>query len=182
MFMLKLCLCGFTLYKILKARLERILLVTPRSFLVSVTLLCVMVNANADTISDQNISPAVVPLIIVNHDVNLHSLSLKKLRAIFAMKSRYWSEGKPISVFVLPKESPLHSTFCKKILNIFPNQLESIWYRQVYTGTGQAPIEVSSEAELRERVSATAGAIGYIQNNNEKIKRINDDIKTIIIE
>lgn len=180
--MLKLCLYGFTLNKILKASLGLTHLVASRSFFLSVILLCAMSNANAENISNQHIPRTEIPHIIVNHDVNQNSLSLKKLRAIFAMKSRYWSENQPISVFVLAKESPLHGAFCKKILNIFPNQLESIWYRQVYTGTGQAPIEVSSEAELRERVSTTPGAIGYIKNNNEKIKRINDDFKTITIE
>ena len=180
--MLKLCLCGFALNKILKTRLGLTLLVAPRGFLLSVVLLCVVTNTNADSSSDQNTPLTGMPHIIVNNDVNQDSLSLKKLRAIFAMKSRFWSEGQPVSVFVLAKESPLHGAFCKKILNIFPTQLESIWYRQVYTGTGQAPIEVSSEAELRERVSTTPGAIGYIKNNNEKIKRINDDFKIITIE
>lgn len=132
--------------------------------------------------SRQKIPVTLTPNIVVNNDVKLDTLSLKKLRSIFAMKSRYWSEGAPISVFVLAKDNELHGAFCKRILNIFPNQLESIWYRQVYTGTGEAPIEVSSETELIERVQTTSGAIGYINNNNETIKRFSDEIKIITIQ
>ena len=112
----------------------------------------------------------------------MQSMSLKKLRAIFAMKLRFWEEGKPITVLVLTKDDPIHAAFCKKILNIFPNQLESVWYRQVYTGTGQAPIEVASESELIERVKNTPGAIGYINNKNENIKRFSDEINIIKID
>ena len=98
------------------------------------------------------------------------------------MKLRYWQETKPITVFVLEKDDPVHAAFCKKILNIFPNQLESVWYRQVYTGTGQAPIEVASESELIDGVKNTPGAIGYINNKNENIKRFSDEINILNID
>ncbi len=124
----------------------------------------------------------IVPLVVVHKETSVQTLSLKKLRAIFAMKLRYWEEDKPISVFVLAKDNPIHAAFCKRILNIFPNQLESVWYRQVYTGTGQAPIEVASESELIERVKNMPGAIGYIKNNNEIIKRFSNEIKIINID
>ncbi|MFT6029040.1 MAG: hypothetical protein ACI8O8_000771 [Oleiphilaceae bacterium] len=137
-------------------------------------------NSNSGISSPVSSVEQLLPYVLVNHDVPMQSISLKKLRAIFAMKLRYWEEGKPITVFVLAKDDPIHAAFCKKILNIFPNQLESVWYRQVYTGTGQAPIEVASESELIERVVNTPGAIGYI--NNKNIKRSSDEISILNID
>ncbi|KZY30063.1 hypothetical protein A3749_02120 [Oleiphilus sp. HI0078] len=64
---------------------------------------------------------------------------------------------------------------------ISANQLESIWYRQVYTGTGQAPISLESESEMIERVSMTPGAIGYIYNNNDTKIQNNENIKILTV-
>lgn len=136
-------------------------------------------------------SETLMPMVIANSSVTVSDISLKKLRAFFAMKQRFWSEGSPVTVYVLPKDNPTHGAFCKKILNIFPNQLESVWYRQVYTGTGQAPVEVRNESDLIERVSSTPGAIGYldrqsfdmkINNNNDDVKRLSDEIKILTIQ
>ncbi len=114
------------------------------------------------------------PNVIVNDSVSVDHISLKELRSIFTMKKRFWSEGEPISVFVLSDEHPVHKNFCKQRLSIFPRQLETVWYRLVYTGTGKAPIQVKSEAEMQSRVANTPGAIGYIEI-------MNDDKKTKIL-
>mgnify|MGYP000485754019 FL=1 len=115
--------------------------------------------------------------IVVNSSVDINELSLKDVRAIFTMKKRLWVDGKQVRVFVLPDDDSLHKQFCIKVLGVFPRQLESVWYRLVYSGTGHAPIEVGSEQELLERVANTEGAIGYIQSVSE-----NDKTKIITIK
>lgn len=114
------------------------------------------------------------PIVIVNRSVSVDQIPLKELRAIFTMKKRFWKEGEPISVFVLSNEHSVHKRFCKQALNIFPHQLETVWYRLVYTGTGKAPIEAGSEAEMQKKVANTPGAIGYIEV-------MSDDKKTKIL-
>lgn len=180
---------GLSLILLLNTRLKKFTLVFLRAQFLFF-LLCLtssnQVFADQDNVSGNasflNSENQLLPLVIVNNTVPEQSISLKKLRAIFAMKLRFWEEDKPITVFVLAKDNATHAAFCKKILNIFPNQLESVWYRQVYTGTGQAPIEVTSEFELIERVKNTSGSIGYIKNNNENKKRFSDEIKLLNIE
>ncbi len=115
------------------------------------------------------------PLVIVNASVNIQTLSLKELRAIYTLRKRFWAEGQAISVFVLPNDHATHSAFCKQQLNVFPRQLESVWYRLVYTGTGQAPITVKNEKEMLEQIANTPGAIGYVE-------AINDETKTKILQ
>ncbi|WP_292979144.1 hypothetical protein [Nitrosomonas sp.] len=90
------------------------------------------------------------------------------------MRLRTWENGLPVSVFVLPDDAPLHSTFAKQKLNIFPYQLRSTWDRLVYSGTGQAPFIVHTELEMRARIASTPGAIGYLSES-----MINDSIRVV---
>ena len=53
-----------------------------------------------------------------------------------------------VKVFVLADDHELHRAFAKQVLGLFPYQLRSIWDRQVFSGTGQAPIPVADEAEM----------------------------------
>ena len=101
-------------------------------------------------------------VIIVNPSVPYKELSPNALRAVFGMRLRTWPNGNRITVFVLNDESAVHTRFAKQKLAIFPHQLRLAWDRLVYSGTGQAPLEVVSEAEMRAKVAATDGAIGYL--------------------
>jgi hypothetical protein len=48
-----------------------------------------------------------------------------------------------------------------------PYQLDRIWQKITYSGLGSAPVVLSSEQQMREMVSNTEGAIGYIENPDE---------------
>lgn len=102
------------------------------------------------------------PLVVVNPGVDASNLSLNALRAMFGMRLPKWQDGTPVRVFVLSDEDPLHVAFSKQVLGVFPHQLRLAWDRLVFSGTGQAPTEVHSQAEMRERVANTPGAIGYL--------------------
>ncbi|WP_231561642.1 substrate-binding domain-containing protein [Nitrosococcus oceani] len=112
--------------------------------------------------------------VVVNPDVPETRLTRNTLRAIFSMRLRTWPDGSLIKVFVLSDNSPLHIQFSKKILNIFPYQLRRTWDRLVYSGTGQAPIEVNSIKEMSNKVASTPGAIGYLssENTNAQVRTV----------
>lgn len=114
--------------------------------------------------------------LIINPHTPTAELSRNSIRAIFAMRTPQWSDGTPVHVFVLADNHPLHTSFCKESLGMFPYQLRRIWDRQVFSGTGIAPTTVKSIAEMRERVANTAGAIGYIQPDqvNESVIQISE--------
>ena len=109
--------------------------------------------------ASESSSPVVV---ITNKDVSEKSLNLGALRSVFGMRLRSWMGGKPVRVFVFSDHHPLHIEFSKKILGVFPHQLRWSWDRLVFSGTGQAPVYVTSEAQMLELVSVTPGAIGYL--------------------
>lgn len=87
------------------------------------------------------------------------------LRALFTMRVRQWPDGVAARVFVMPDASDLHDRFCRQMLGTYPYVLRNTWDRAVFTGTGFAPEVVNSEAEMRERVRQTRGAIGYVSTD-----------------
>lgn len=99
---------------------------------------------------------------IANPEVSAKTLSATQTRLFFGMRLNQWEDARPVRVFVLPDEHPVHAGYCKSVLHIFPHQLRTVWNRQVFSGTGQAPVEVRSEEEMLARVAQTPGAIGYI--------------------
>ena len=115
--------------------------------------------------------------VIINASIPQTELSKSTLQAIFGMRLRKWSNGTPIKVFILSDENPLHIQFCKLILNAFPHQLKRAWNRLVYSGTGQAPIEVASTEQMLARIANTPGAIGYIDRS-----LLNDQVRSIQIK
>lgn len=99
--------------------------------------------------------------VIVNAAAPVDTLSRTTLRAIISMRIRQWPDGTPIMVYVLPDRDDRHREFCKEILRVFPYVLRDTWDRLVFTGTGQAPIEIQTQEELIRYVARTPGAIGY---------------------
>jgi ABC-type phosphate transport system substrate-binding protein len=102
--------------------------------------------------------------VIVNPDQSRVGIDRDLLRAIFSMRMRAWPGGEPIRVFVLPDDDQVSNEFCRDLLGTYPYVLRTLWDRMVFTGTGLAPTIVKSEQEMRARVLATPGAIGYVHN------------------
>lgn len=106
------------------------------------------------------------PVLVVNPSINQQTIKLNTLRAIFAMRLTKWPNGRLIRVFVLADDSKAHNTFCKSVLKVLPHQLRRAWDRNVFSGTGEAPFEVKNMREMREFITNTQGAIGYLPENS----------------
>lgn len=102
------------------------------------------------------------PKIILHPDLGEQTFDTFYLNQIFAMQVRKWPNGESIQVFTLPSQSKLHRDFAINTLRIQTHQLDRIWKRMLFTGTGKAPTVVSTEAEMLEVVRTTPGAIGYL--------------------
>ncbi len=115
---------------------------------------------------------------IITHSENKQqTVSHQGLKAIFSMRWRTWEDGTPIHVFVLSDNNKLHVNFTKKYIGVFPHQLRKAWDRLVFSGTGQAPIQVGSLEEMLNKIHNTPGSIGYITT-----EKINESVKTIVLE
>lgn len=109
--------------------------------------------------------------LVINPPPHLEKMTVNQARSIFSMRSRAWPDGTPITVFVLEDSDPDHKLFVRSVLSLLPHQLRRQWDRLVYTGIGQAPIEVKDESEMLQKLLNTPGSIGYIKTgqNNEKL-------------
>lgn len=103
-------------------------------------------------------------VLVVNPQIKEQSISQSTVRTIFGMRLHNWKEYN-IKVFVLPDDDPVHNSFSKQILGMFPHQLRWAWDRQVFSGTGRAPIVVKNEIEMRQSIASTPGAIGYLRRS-----------------
>ncbi|MGR9052010.1 MAG: hypothetical protein ACU84J_05125 [Gammaproteobacteria bacterium] len=103
---------------------------------------------------------------VVNSNASQYSISRNGLSAIFKMRLRHWKDGSPVTVFVLDDDDPLHKSFCKKILNVFPHQMRRSWNKLVFSGTGQAPNVVGSKDEMIEKLTTIPGAVGYLNSRD----------------
>lgn len=112
------------------------------------------------------------PVTITSPDVATNSLSATQARLLFGMRLHQWDDARPVKVFVLPDSHPVHVDYCKSVLHVFPHQLRTVWNRQVFSGTGQAPVEVRNEEELLDRVANTPGAIGYISREKAEKSKV----------
>lgn len=115
--------------------------------------------------------------IIVNPDVQGRSISVATLRNIYALRQTLWPNHQPIVIFVLPDDNPVHVAFAKEKLGLYPYRLRQTWDRMSFSGMASAPIQVKDENEMRERVRATPGAIGYTSKDT-----VYDGIKTLRLE
>lgn len=125
--------------------------------------------------SQQHMGGDLVP--VVNQQVKQNTISQHGLSAIFKMRLHKWKDNSSITVYVLADDSPLHQTFCKKILNVFPHQMRRFWDRLVFSGSGQAPVTLQTENEMLEMLATTPGAIGYLRAD-----RIVEGIKALSIQ
>jgi ABC-type phosphate transport system substrate-binding protein len=92
------------------------------------------------------------------------------------MKQRVWADGTPITVFILPKRSSEHRSFVTGHLKMQPFHLHRLWNRMIFSGTGRQPTELSSQAEMLDKVRSTPGAIGYLDATFAEQMAIGDEM------
>jgi len=134
----------------------------------------------AETVCAEPIPKKINPdavYVVVNSANPQTTISQTGLAAIFNMRLRHWSDESPITVYVLQDEDPLHKTFCKQKLHVFPHQIRKGWNRLVFSGTGQAPVLIETKEEMLKRISDTPGAVGYLSG-----KDLTADVKILDIE
>jgi ABC-type phosphate transport system substrate-binding protein len=102
---------------------------------------------------------------VINANNKQHSISKNGLGGIFKMRLRRWNDGSSVIVFVLKDNNNIHKQFSKQILQVFPHQMRRIWNRAVFSGSGQAPISLTSIEEMISKIASTPGAIGYLESS-----------------
>jgi hypothetical protein len=114
--------------------------------------------------------------LIAHGSAGTDTLTRNEARLLFTMRLKNWPNGTLVKVFVLPDNHTLHGDFANELLGLYPYQLRRVWDRQLFSGTGQAPITVANEMEMIDRVATTPGAIGYakepVDNPNVRVLEV----------
>jgi ABC-type phosphate transport system substrate-binding protein len=117
-------------------------------------------------------------VIVITHPSNPETFLPKNtLGAIFSMHLQFWPNRTSITVFVLADQNQLHKKFSNTILMIFPYQLRRTWDKQVFSGTGEAPILVKDIEQMKYKVANTPGSIGYIP-----LSALDDTVKKLEVK
>lgn len=100
--------------------------------------------------------------VIANPQVTVETLDSGTVTQFFLKIIKTWPNGDTVEAIALDEDSPVHTTFCNKILRRSPAQLRAYWARQMFTGRGFPPKEVKTVAEANTLVEQTQGAISYV--------------------
>jgi len=105
------------------------------------------------------------PILIHNPNLKNENITPRSLTRIYSMQKKVWSNGQEVKVFMLPKNTKTHKTFVQRYLRMQPHQLDRLWHRLLFSGTGTIPQTVNSMEEMLEKVRETPGAIGYVDSS-----------------
>lgn len=112
--------------------------------------------------------------VIAHPSVRVDALSQAQLRSIYLMRQVVWPDGVAIRVYTLAPRSAVNLQFCRDHLQLFPYQLERVWQKLTYSGTGTPPTELQDQQAMLQAIAETPGAIGYIgiQDETQVVKVI----------
>lgn len=129
-----------------------------------IILLCIATHAKGD-------------VVIINNSLNNQSkLYRYEIQAIFMLRQNFWKNGIHITPIFLPLDSLPHNQFVTDILNISPNNYNTIIDNKIQNGEASHVIVANNVNEVISLVKKISGSIAYITTNS-KIKE--DGIQVI---
>ncbi len=81
---------------------------------------------------------------------------------VFLGKAKSLPSGQKIVPINLEQGDPIREEFNDKVLNKSESQLKSYWSKLIFTGKGQPPKDVGSEADVIKLVADNPNIIGYV--------------------
>ena len=111
---------------------------------------------------------------VIVHPSNSNTIDESFIKKAFTGKVKSFDNGE--SVIAINQESDTKSVeeFNEKLLNKSASQLKAYWSKQIFTGKGTPPKEVSNDNEVIKLVSTNPNLIGYIDAST-----VNDSVKVV---
>ena len=111
--------------------------------------------------------------VIVNPN-NSDALDKNSISRIFLNKAKAFPSGTKAEPVALGEGQSATDEFNSKVLNKTAAQLTAFWSKLVFTGKGQPPKALASDAEVISAVAANPGAIGYVD-----AAAVNDSVRVV---
>lgn len=103
-------------------------------------------------------------LVVVAHPDFDASLDKSDVRKYFLGKSHQLPNGNKVQLFDLPVKDAVRDDFRKQVLRKSESRLNAYWARMLFSSKAQPPTVVGSVDELKEIVSQTPNALGYMDS------------------
>ncbi|RCU51798.1 MULTISPECIES: phosphate ABC transporter substrate-binding protein [Corallincola] len=89
-------------------------------------------------------------------------LSKSDAKKLFLGKMKSVPGGGKAVLVELQDGNPLRIEFHDKVTGKSESQLQSYWSRLIFTGKASAPAQMTSIDQVKQKVAANTGAVGYI--------------------
>ena len=99
---------------------------------------------------------------VIVHANNANDIDAAEVKRIFLGKQSSFGDGSAAIAIDQSAGSGVVAEFNEKVLNRSASQLKAYWSKLIFTGKGQPPEKIGSDAEVLQEVAANPGAIGYI--------------------
>ncbi|MDO6565703.1 phosphate ABC transporter substrate-binding protein [Alteromonas sp. 1_MG-2023] len=107
-------------------------------------------------------SMAFADVAVIVHPDNGDALDKGSISRLFLNKMKAFPNGTSAVPLALAEGQSATDEFNQKVLNKSTSQLTAFWSKLVFTGKGQPPKALGSDAEVISAVAADPGAIGYV--------------------
>lgn len=118
---------------------------------------------------------ALAEISVITHPSNGDAISSKVASKLFLGKSKKFPGGAEAVPIDQSDKSPSREEFHTKVTKKKLSQLKAYWSRVVFTGKGQPPKVVSSDAEVIELISKNPSMIGYVNSSS-----VTDAVKVVL--
>jgi ABC-type phosphate transport system substrate-binding protein len=111
-------------------------------------------------------APSTVPLLVVVNKANdIDDISSATLRRMFLAKLDRWPDGTKVVPLNIKAGAIERETFDAAVLNMDPDATSRFWIDQRIRGRIAEPKAAASVLLLQRVIARTAGAIGYVREN-----------------
>jgi ABC-type phosphate transport system substrate-binding protein len=107
-------------------------------------------------------SMAFADVAVIVHPSNGDALDKDSISRLFLNKMKSFPNGTNAVPLALAEGQAATDEFNGKVLSKSASQLTAFWSKLVFTGKGQPPKALGSDAEVISAVAADPGAIGYV--------------------
>ena len=111
---------------------------------------------------------------VVVHPSNSDSLDKATITRLFLNKAKAFPSGTQAEPVALEEGKAVTDEFNGKVLNKTASQLTAFWSKLVFTGKGQPPKSLGSDAEVIAEVASNPGAIGFVDAG-----AVNDSVRVV---
>ena len=102
--------------------------------------------------------------VIVNASNPVDQMPRKQVERIFYKKTEKWANGFAITVVDQTVSGAARQAFSKSVLQKDPSAVESYWNKLIFSGMGNPPLKLGSDAEVMSFVATNVGSIGYVSD------------------